>query len=362
MAQDPPKTENYVVIKLLIPVYCAGAIIGKDGLEIQRIKSTSGARVKVSRNRDLFPRTDERVVLVSGTPDQVVEVIKFIQQKIKNETPPDNRRINPKRKDQMKLIVAHTAAGRIIGRKGDKVNKLKQDFDVKVYITNKDENIPTLNERVVTIEGLDDNVRATTVDIMAAIQENPEARLSRSLEYRRFSENPFGGYFYGPPPPHFRGGHYGGSQGGYGGYSGGGGGQQGAQQGGYGGAPQGGSYGGGSQGGSYGGYSPGYNNQSQGYGGGSQMHGGYNGSGGGGGYSQGSYGQGNGYGQDSYHRGGYYNNRYRGGGRGRGGFRGSPRGDFESPRGGRGDFEGSPRGGRDYSEGRKKEQHNSSES
>lgn len=341
MAQTPPKTENYVVIKLLIPVYCAGAIIGKDGLEIQRIKSSSGARVKVSRNRDLFPRTDERVVLVSGTPDQVVEVIKFIQLKIKNETPPDNRRINPKRKDQMKLIVAHTAAGRIIGRKGDKVNKLKQDFDVKVYITNKDENIPTLNERVVTIEGLDDNVRATTVDIMAAIQENPEARLSRSLEYRRFSENPFGGYFYGPPPPHFRG-HYGGSQGGYGGYSGGGGGQ-----GGYGGG-QAGSYGG-SQGGSYGGYSPGYNNQSQGYGGGSQMHGGYNGSGGGG-YSQGQYGQGNGYSQDSYHRGGYHNNRYRGGGRGRGGFRGSPRGDFESPRGGR-DFED-----------RKKEQHASSES
>lgn len=333
MAQTPPKTENYVVIKLLIPVYCAGAIIGKDGLEIQRIKSQSGARVKVSRNRDLFPRTDERVVLVSGTPDQVVEVIKFIQQKIKNETPPDNRRINPKRKDQMKLIVAHTAAGRIIGRKGDKVNKLKQDFDVKVYITNKDENIPTLNERVVTIEGLDDNVRATTVDIMAAIQENPEARLSRSLEYRRFSENPFGGYFYGPPPPHFRG-HYGGSsQGGYGGYSGGGGG-------GY----QGGSYG--SQGGSYGGYSPGYNNQ--GYG----MHNQGNGA-----YYNGNnsyYGQGNGYGQDSYngHRGGYYNNRYRGAGRGRGGFRGSPRGDFDAPRGGR-DFEG----------GRiKKEQHESSES
>ena len=153
MAQASPKTENYVIIKILIPVYCAGACIGKDGLEIQRIKSESGSRVKVSRNRDLFPRTDERVVLVSGTPDQVLEVIKFIQEKIQNENPPDNRKINPKRKDQVKLIVAHSAAGRIIGRKGDKVNKLKEDFEVKVYITNKDENIPTLNERVVTIEG-----------------------------------------------------------------------------------------------------------------------------------------------------------------------------------------------------------------
>ena len=73
MAQASPKTENYVIIKILIPVYCAGACIGKDGLEIQRIKSESGSRVKVSRNRDLFPRTDERVVLVSGTPDQVIK-------------------------------------------------------------------------------------------------------------------------------------------------------------------------------------------------------------------------------------------------------------------------------------------------
>ena len=217
MAQEPTKAENYVVIKILIPVYCAGACIGKDGLEIQRIKSESGSRVKVSRNRDLFPRTDERVVLVSGTPDQVMEVIQFIQEKIQNENPPDNRKINPKRKDQVKIIVAHAAAGRIIGRKGDKVNKLKQDFNVKVYITNKDENIPTLNERVVTIEGTADNVRSTAKDIIHSIQENPEARLSRSLEYRRFSENPYGPYFFnGPPPPPYRGGPYG--QPSYGGY------------------------------------------------------------------------------------------------------------------------------------------------
>jgi len=215
MAQASPKTENYVVIKLLIPVYCAGACIGKDGLEIQRIKSESGSRVKVSRNRDLFPRTDERVVLVSGTPEQVLEVIKFVQEKIQNENPPDNRKVNPKRKDQVKLIVAHSAAGRIIGRKGDKVNKLKQDFSVKVYITNKDENIPTLNERVVTIEGSDENVRLTAADIINSIQENPEARLSRSLEYRRFSENPYGAYFYGPPPPPYRQPY--GAQGNYGG-------------------------------------------------------------------------------------------------------------------------------------------------
>lgn len=219
MAQAPPKTENYVIIKILIPVYCAGACIGKDGLEIQRIKNESGSRVKVSRNRDLFPRTDERVVLVSGTPDQVLEVIKFIQDKIQNENPPDNRKVNPKRKDQVKIIVAHSAAGRIIGRKGDKVNKLKEDFNVKVYITNKDENIPTLNERVVTIEGTPENVRETAKDIIKSIQENPEARLSRNLEYRRFSENPYGSYFYsGPPPPPYRG-HYG-PQGGHG-YGGG---------------------------------------------------------------------------------------------------------------------------------------------
>jgi len=270
MAQASPKTENYVIIKILIPVYCAGACIGKDGLEIQRIKSESGSRVKVSRNRDLFPRTDERVVLVSGTPDQVLEVIKFIQEKIQNENPPDNRKINPKRKDQVKLIVAHSAAGRIIGRKGDKVNKLKEEFDVKVYITNKDENIPTLNERVVTIEGSPENVRSTAKDIINSIQENPEARLSRSLEYRRFSENPYATYFYsGPPPPPFRGPY--GNQGGYGGYPSGGG--NGYNQGGYG-SSGGGNYGGS---GNYGySYNDSYYQGGQGYGGGGDYHrGGY---------------------------------------------------------------------------------------
>ena len=54
-------------LKILIANKSAGSIIGKAGATINAIKENSGARVKVSSSTEVFPGTNDRIVLIQGT-------------------------------------------------------------------------------------------------------------------------------------------------------------------------------------------------------------------------------------------------------------------------------------------------------
>merc|ERR1711990_271821 len=60
-----------VVFKFTVSNNDAGSIIGKGGETINEIKSTSGAEVRLSQNKEFFPNTEERVVMAQGTAEQV---------------------------------------------------------------------------------------------------------------------------------------------------------------------------------------------------------------------------------------------------------------------------------------------------
>ena len=58
--------EDVYAIKVLIPHRQAGCIIGKSGSTINAIQSESRARVQISKNREMYPGTQERVILISS--------------------------------------------------------------------------------------------------------------------------------------------------------------------------------------------------------------------------------------------------------------------------------------------------------
>lgn len=63
----------------------AGSIIGKGGMTISDFQSRSNARIQLSRNYEYFPGTSDRVIMVSGTIDEVLDAVGLILTKLLNE-------------------------------------------------------------------------------------------------------------------------------------------------------------------------------------------------------------------------------------------------------------------------------------
>ena len=56
----------------------AGSIIGKQGANITELQNKSAARLQLSRSSEFFPGTRDRVLICSGSVDQVVAALKLV--------------------------------------------------------------------------------------------------------------------------------------------------------------------------------------------------------------------------------------------------------------------------------------------
>ncbi len=77
--------DRKVVAKFLVSNAAAGSIIGKAGASISELQSQSGARLQLSRPNEFFPGTTDRVVLASGTVNQVLTALHLVLTKIQGE-------------------------------------------------------------------------------------------------------------------------------------------------------------------------------------------------------------------------------------------------------------------------------------
>lgn len=51
----PPTEEGEYFLKVLIPSYAAGSIIGKGGQTIVQLQKETGATIKLSKSKDFYP-------------------------------------------------------------------------------------------------------------------------------------------------------------------------------------------------------------------------------------------------------------------------------------------------------------------
>uniref|UniRef100_A0A8D3CMX7 NOVA alternative splicing regulator 1 n=1 Tax=Scophthalmus maximus TaxID=52904 RepID=A0A8D3CMX7_SCOMX len=75
--------EGEYFLKVLIPSYAAGSIIGKGGQTIVQLQKETGATIKLSKSKDFYPGTTERVCLIQGTVEALNGVHNFIAEKVR---------------------------------------------------------------------------------------------------------------------------------------------------------------------------------------------------------------------------------------------------------------------------------------
>ena len=69
---------NAVVLKILVPGHLTGQVIGKQGVCLNRVMDSSGARCRVSLMDEVIPQTGERICTVTGTLDAICRAQRLI--------------------------------------------------------------------------------------------------------------------------------------------------------------------------------------------------------------------------------------------------------------------------------------------
>merc|ERR1711894_300300 len=70
------------LLKLLVPNDAAGAIIGKGGTNLVDLKNRYGASIRLSHNKEFYPGTHERLLVLTGEVSQIIDLNNYIIDKI----------------------------------------------------------------------------------------------------------------------------------------------------------------------------------------------------------------------------------------------------------------------------------------
>ncbi|KAK1160560.1 RNA-binding protein Nova-1 isoform X1 [Acipenser oxyrinchus oxyrinchus] len=219
--------DGQFFLKVLIPSYAAGSIIGKGGQTIVQLQKETGATIKLSKSKDFYPGTyvsfmgsagtTERVCLIQGTVEALNAVHGFIADKIREmpqnvaKTEPvsilqPQTTVNPdrikqtlpssptttksspsdpmttSRANQVKIIVPNSTAGLIIGKGGATVKAIMEQSGAWVQLSQKPDGI-NLQERVVTVSGEPEQNRKAVELIIQKIQEDPQSGSCLNISY-----------------------------------------------------------------------------------------------------------------------------------------------------------------------------------
>ncbi|XP_050510590.1 RNA-binding protein Pasilla isoform X1 [Diabrotica virgifera virgifera] len=184
---DKSRGDGTFHFKVLVPSVAAGAIIGKGGETIAQLQKETGARVKMSKSHDYYPGTTERVCLITGSVEAIMNALDFIMNKIR-EKPDlaknmgDSENKMHERERHVKILVPNSTAGMIIGKAGNYIKQIKESSGSYVQISQKSKDI-SLQERCITVIGEKEQNKQACMMIMSKIVEDPQSGTCLNVSY-----------------------------------------------------------------------------------------------------------------------------------------------------------------------------------
>ncbi|CBZ55836.1 HnRNP-E2 protein, related [Neospora caninum Liverpool] len=197
-------------LKMIVNNVAAGAIIGKNGVAIAAMEQQTGCALKLSPLNAFYPGTQDRVLVMSGEQEQVNNALVLILGKIKETVtsqfgagtqtgtqPGSNGAGNgsaecvgrdpfgsndaSQHKITCRLAVPRSAVSTIIGKGGQQIRELQDTTGARVQVSCREEG---LAERMITITGLLEQVRAAALGIASCIQSDPYLRDHMHVVYK----------------------------------------------------------------------------------------------------------------------------------------------------------------------------------
>ncbi|CAN6566802.1 unnamed protein product [Malus baccata var. baccata] len=180
--KSPDSAEKPTYVRFLVSNAAAGSVIGKGGATITDFQSQSGARIQLSRNHEFFPGTTDRIIMISGTINEIVKAVDLVLAKLLSELhSEETEEVEPRTK--LRLVVPNSSCGGIIGKGGSTIKSFIEESQAGIKISPQDNNYFGLNDRLVTVTGsLDEQMRA--VDLIVS-------KLAEDSHYAQSMNAPF---------------------------------------------------------------------------------------------------------------------------------------------------------------------------
>lgn len=187
--------QDEVPLKMLVPHYSFGALIGKGGATVTELQATTATRIKISQNGVFFPGTHERIALILGTVDGVISAVAAITEKIaaipplpQRDDAPRNVKPGVPRASEIILAIPSAAAAAVIGKGGETIKALQALTGGSVRVSAKENADLARGERYVTVGGTPEQLKTTTEAVIRKlVAENVLQYQSLSLQYDDFS-------------------------------------------------------------------------------------------------------------------------------------------------------------------------------
>ncbi|ONI21856.1 hypothetical protein PRUPE_2G093900 [Prunus persica] len=187
-SSPPPKSpasdtmEKPTYVRFLVSNAAAGSVIGKGGATITDFQSQSGARIQLSRNHEFFPGTTDRIIMVSGSINEILKAVDLVLAKLLSELySEETDDVEPRTK--LRLVVPNSSCGGIIGKGGSTIKSFIEGSQAGIKISPQDNNYFGLNDRLVTVTGnLDEQMRAVDL-IVSKLSEDPHYTQSMNAPF-----------------------------------------------------------------------------------------------------------------------------------------------------------------------------------
>jgi len=148
-------TGSYPLLKLLVPNYVAGALIGKGGTCLNEMKEKYGGFIRISKGREYYPGTEERIIVITGEVTQIIDMNNHVMEKVLDpgrDSTMKNVPIDVERAKQVKIVLTKASAGLLIGRSGATIKSIQEGSKAKISI-GMPEKASVPGEQVVTVSG-----------------------------------------------------------------------------------------------------------------------------------------------------------------------------------------------------------------
>eukprot|EP00440_Ansanella_granifera_P072884 gb/GFBE01079095.1/.p1 GENE.gb/GFBE01079095.1/~~gb/GFBE01079095.1/.p1 ORF type:complete len:580 (+),score=132.60 gb/GFBE01079095.1/:1-1740(+) len=178
-AQAAGEDVSDVSVIFMVPQACAGAVIGKEGANLKRIREQASAKVKLEREEV----EGYRPCLLQGAFDAVLSAERLIQEQVVTEgaealsngqgkrraefmdgamdAPYQNQSQEAKRPrmavaqdhGSSKLLVPGRAAGAVIGKQGSTLKQMRESTGAQIEVVPQERTMHFPQERVVILKG-----------------------------------------------------------------------------------------------------------------------------------------------------------------------------------------------------------------
>lgn len=179
-AKRSKATGDEPLLKLLVPNYVAGALIGQGGTLMTEMRQKFGGNIRLSANRECYPGTVERIVILTGDIEQIIALNNHIMGKVQEGS--SKQPMDGERRDKVKIVLTNAAAGLLIGRGGLTIKGIQEETKAKISICSI-ETASVPGERVLTMSGTTNERMEACRQIVEKISCDSSNMANTSLKY-----------------------------------------------------------------------------------------------------------------------------------------------------------------------------------